>query len=72
MPSMTLNIDATTDGVLQDIQKKIGAPSRTEVIRRSIALLRLAADRQCGDGTVKISGVDPCTRSPVETVVLLK
>lgn len=72
MPSMTLNIDAATEKVLHDLQEKTGAASKTEVIRRGIALLRLAADRQTAEGVVKIIGVDPLTRMPVETSVLLR
>lgn len=72
MPSMTLNIDAATDRVLRDLQDKTGAASKTEVIRRAIALLQLAADKQTDKGTVKIVGQNPADKTVLETSVLLR
>lgn len=70
------NVDSQTDELLEELRQKLGASSKADVLRKSIAFLKEAADRQEDDGTVILKGKKPQSssntnpRSPEITILL--
>ena len=50
----TYTVDETMERSIEDIRKALGATSNGEVIRRAIALMKLAVDSADKDGRVEI------------------
>ncbi len=71
MPRMTIYPSRDNEKLFNELCLKIEAHSWTEMIRRSIALLRFAVQQQRPDGTIVLKGVDS-TGQETETVVLLR
>ena len=60
MPVTTFNVDEKMDKTLEDLKDYLGATSKAEVIRRAIALLKVAKDAAQDDGSfvIKKKGED--------------
>lgn len=50
----TYTVDETMERSIEDIRKALGATSNGEVIRRAVALMKLAVDSADKDGRVEI------------------
>jgi len=58
---MTLTFDRRTSELLDNLKEAFGASSKTEVIRKAIALLDIAREAREGGGSIKMedaNGVD--------------
>lgn len=70
MSKRSFEVDEQTDKVLLDLQKKLGASSKAEVIAYAVALLRVATEQMKDDGTVDLSGI--VGGNPTTTTLSLK
>jgi hypothetical protein len=50
----SFNIDPTMDQTLEQLKKHFGASSKSEVLRKAVALLNVAAKHENDDGSVTI------------------
>lgn len=50
----SFNIDSKLDSTLESLKKHFGASSKSEVLRKAIALLDVAATHQNDDGSLTI------------------
>lgn len=51
---MTFTIDQATDSVLEDLKAKLGKTSKAEILRKAIALLRVATEAEQAGGIATI------------------
>jgi len=58
MTSMTLTFDRRTSDMLENLKEAFGAASKTEVIRKAIALLDIAREARDGGGSIKTEDAD--------------
>ena len=52
MAVTSFNIDPKLDATLEDLKKHYGAASKAEVLRKAIALLKVASDNEQADGSI--------------------
>ena len=54
MAVTSFNVDAKLDQTLEDLKKHFGASSKAEVLRKAVALLKVASDNEQPDGSIVI------------------
>ncbi len=50
----SFNIDATMDRTLEELKKHYGATSKAEVMRKAVALLKVASQHENNDGSLTL------------------
>lgn len=54
MPVTTFNIDEKMGKTLEELQVHFGASSKAEVLRKAVALLKIAKESEAADGSITI------------------
>ena len=54
MPVTTFNIDDKMAQTLDDLKDHFGASSKAEVLRKAVALLKIASESEADDGSITI------------------
>ncbi|MBP6058069.1 MAG: hypothetical protein KA524_06600 [Nitrosomonas sp.] len=54
MPVTTFNIDEKMGKTLEELQAHFGASSKAEVLRKAVALLKIAKESEAADGSITI------------------
>ncbi|MGM9482789.1 hypothetical protein ACS5PN_16465 [Roseateles sp. NT4] len=57
MAITTYNVDRKLDQTLEDLRRHYGAASKAEVLRKAVAILKLAQEHERADGSLWIRGV---------------
>lgn len=52
----TYNVDWKLDQTLEDLRRHYGAASKAEVLRKAVAMLKLAQEHERADGSLWIRG----------------
>lgn len=56
MAVTTFNVDPKMDKTLEELKEHFGASSKSEVLRKAVALLKVASERERKDGSIVIQG----------------
>jgi hypothetical protein len=54
MPVTTFNIDDRMGQALEELKDHFGASSKAEVLRKAVALLKIASESEADDGSITI------------------
>ena len=54
MAVTTFNIDQKMEKTLEELKEHFGATSKAEVLRKAVALLKIAAESEAADGSIII------------------
>ena len=54
MAVTTFNIDEKMGQTLEELKEHFGASSKAEVLRKAVALLKIATDSEAADGSITI------------------
>lgn len=64
--TFTISVDEKMDAVLDELKGELGRPSKAEVVRLGVALLKIAADARKKNGKLNVTTED----GKVETILL--